>query len=87
MELISEHAKAEIEQMTAEMEIWVAEYSHSQDAFHRQPLKTVLSINLVKFAKGEPNDWVPFAVGTPAQVDRAISIAKRIRDRLSAGIE
>lgn len=44
-------------------EIWVLEYSASQDCFHAQPIKKSISNNLERALRKEPNDWVTLCVG------------------------
>ena len=57
-------------------EWWVAEYSQSQDAFHNQPLKKSLLDNARRVIAKEPNDWVPFFVGTQEGVRKALAVVR-----------
>ena len=52
--------------------LWVAEYSKSQDAAHRQPLNESLKSNLARAIKKEANDYVIIAIGTMKDVGKAI---------------
>lgn len=57
--------------------LWVAEYSQSQDAVHRQPLADSLRNNLRRAAKKEPNDYVILAIGSQEYVS---SVNQKLRE-------
>lgn len=61
------------------IEIWVAEYSKSQDAVHRQPLRKALDSNFARAVKKEPNDYIIIAIGTQNHVSKAIDRLRELQ--------
>jgi hypothetical protein len=57
--------------------VWVAEYSQSQDAFNIQLLQKAIEANFVRALKRDPNDWVVIGYGSKLQVEEIISVAKK----------
>ena len=64
------------------MEYFVAEYSASQDSFHRQPFKEALRKNMERAARKEQNDWVMVGMGSGEEVDAIIKLIQALQNRL-----
>ena len=65
-------------------ELFLGEYSASQDAFHVQPLAEALKENRRRAAlKDHSNDWIPLALGTAAQVRQVIAVVWRVQRQRS----
>jgi hypothetical protein len=50
-------------------EKWVLEWSHSQQAFHKQLFEDAIASNFSDFSQGQQKDWVVVAVGTREHID------------------
>jgi len=59
--------------------IWVIEYSPTQDALHRQPLLKAIKCNNENFKKRNGNAWMPIAVGTD---DETFELAPKLAKKL-----
>jgi len=57
-------------------ELWVGEYSASQDAFHSQPLTEALSANRQRALRKDANDWVALVVGKQEAVRRVVEMIR-----------
>jgi hypothetical protein len=63
-------------------DLYVAEYSASQDSFHRQLLTDSLASNRRRAASKEKNDWVPIFIGSPDECVAAIQKIVKIHEAI-----
>ena len=59
-------------------EIWVAEYSPSQKAFHRQPINETVDSNIRRLKLGEVSDYMIIGYGSMETCGKIIEKAKAI---------
>ena len=53
-------------------DVWVAEYSRSQDCFHIDTIDHSIKMNLENVLSRKGNDYLPFFVGTDKECGEAI---------------